>query len=295
MSRTLVTGSAGFTGRYLTDLLMACDHEVIGLVHSGDGDSRIEVRHVDLLDRERLGQIVTDVRADHVVHLAAIAHVDHGDVGALYQNNILGSRNLFDALANASVKPRSVLVASSANIYGNSDERVISEAVVPMPANDYGVTKLAVEHLARIYGDRLPIIVTRPFNYTGRGQSERFLIPKIVGHAKRQEKVLSLGNLDVARDFSDVRMVVDAYAKLLNTPSAIGKTINVCSGRATSLREVIAMTEALSGHQFQVQVDPCFVRSNEVRELMGSNALLRQHVGDLAISPLQDTLNWMLG
>jgi nucleoside-diphosphate-sugar epimerase len=171
---------------------------------------------------------------------------------------------------------------------------LLDETLPPDPANDYGVTKAAVELLAGIFSDRLPLIVVRPFNYTGRGQSDRFLIPKIVSHVLRGAPEIELGNVEIARDFSDVRSVVEAYARILDNPSAVGTTLNVCSGRATSLRELIAMTELITGHRMTVRVNPAFVRDDEVRSLCGSNKKLRDTIGPLPMLPLEDTLRWML-
>ena len=295
MTRTLVTGLAGFTGHYVREALSAAGHEVLGIGHApADGTSTDGYYAVDLLNESEVRRVVRDAGANHVINLAAIAAVDHGNVAQIYQTNIIGTRNLLAALSEASVRPQSVIIASSANIYGNATEGRIAEDARPAPANDYGVSKVATEYVASIYADKLPLIVTRPFNYTGVGQAETFVIPKIVAHARRGETVLNLGNLDVSRDFSDVRMVASAYARLLQNPRAVGRTVNICSERASTLREIIAMVEALSALTFEVRVDPRFVRANEVRTLFGSNALLRELVGDLAIPPLQDTLAWML-
>ncbi|WP_137984288.1 GDP-mannose 4,6-dehydratase, partial [Pseudomonas viridiflava] len=87
---------------------------------------------------------------------------------------------------------------------------------------------------------RLPLVITRPFNYTGVGQAENFLLPKIVSHFTQRESTIELGNLDVWRDFSDVRAVTSAYRGLLEA-RPLGKTLNVCSGVTHSLREVIEM------------------------------------------------------
>lgn len=212
----------------------------------------------------------------------------------MYRTNVVGTRQLLEALTTASKPPSSIITVSSANIYGNSREGELDETMPPSPANDYGVTKLASEFVARVYMKRLPIVIVRPFNYTGRGQSESFLLPKIVNHARRRASVIELGNLDVARDFSDVRTVSDAYVKLLDTPEAIGETYNICSGRAVSIGSVLDCVTRLSGHKMEVRVNPDFVRSNEVRTLCGSAAKIEQTVGKLDHRPLEETLSWML-
>ena len=297
MTRTLITGAAGFTGRYLVSELANRGHEVHGLVHVMPDDEverATALYQADLADLDRIRQIVAEVRPEKVVHLAAIAFVAHDDVEALYRSNIVGTRQLLEALHQLAERPSSVLLASSANIYGNSRSGVIDESVPPAPANDYGISKVAVELLAQIYAEWLPIIVVRPFNYTGREQDRNFVIPKIVAHAQDRQPVIELGNLDVFRDFSDVRTVVDTYARLLEEPQAIGGTFNVCSGEAVSLREIIDLVQKLAGHSFEICVNPSFVRENEVRSLCGSAAKVESIIGPLRRIALEDTLRWML-
>ena len=296
MTRTLVTGAAGFTGRYLVHALAERGHEVHGLVHQHEPELADIVRahEADLADLDALRKVAAEVRPDYVVHLAAIANVAHGDIEQMYRTNVVGTRQLLEALAGTSGTPSSVLIASSANIYGNAREGVLDETVPAAPANDYGVSKVATEYVAQLYASRLPITVLRPFNYTGRGQSTDFLLPKIVAHARARAPVIELGNLDVARDFSDVRTVAAVYAKLLTEPAAIGETFNICSGRAVSLREVVEMVSDLSGHPLEVRVNPAFVRANEVRTLCGSPDKLEKVIGPLGSLPLRETLGWML-
>lgn len=296
MSRTLITGAAGFTGRYLTSELARRGHEVHGMVHDpcDNIEGAVALHQADLADLDALKRIVAEVRPVNVVHLAAIAFVAHGDVDALYRTNIVGTRQLLDALSGSAEAPRSVLIASSANIYGNRRAGILHEDLPPEPANDYGISKAAVELLARLYAERLPIVVVRPFNYTGRGQDSNFIIPKIVENARLRNQVIELGNLDVSRDFSDVRTVIDAYARLLDEPGTVGGTFNVCSGQSVALREVIELVQKLSGHSFDVKVNPDFVRSNEVRSLWGSPTRLEAAIGPLKKIPLEQTLRWML-
>ncbi|MDN7671618.1 GDP-mannose 4,6-dehydratase [Burkholderia oklahomensis] len=293
MAKVLITGIGGFTGRYLARRLTECGHDVCGLVHRAGVDLEWRAHVADLLDRGQVAEVVERERPDAVVHLAAIAFVAHDDASAIYQTNVVGTRNLLDALASSSHTPRSVLLASSANVYGNADREWIDESVPPAPANDYAVSKLSMEFVAKLWRERLPIVVVRPFNYTGVGQAVNFLLPKIVSHFRSRASVLELGNLDVIRDFSDVRTVVAAYEKLLDGAFA-GETFNVCSGVGYSLQDVLAMAEELAGYRPEIRVNPNFVRANEVRKLIGNGTKLRDAIGELPAIPLRDTLKWML-
>lgn len=297
MSRTLVTGAAGFTGHYVVAELAGRGHEVHGLVHGGTVGSVAGagfIHEADLADLEAVVRVVDEIQPTHVVHLAAISFVAHQDVEQMYRSNVVGTRQLLEALSRLRDPPGSILLASSANIYGSAQAGVLDECAAPAPVNDYGVSKLAMEYAAALYRQRLPLIVVRPFNYTGRGQPESFLIPKIVAHAHRRSTYIELGNLQVARDFSDVRTIADAYARLLLEPEALGNTFNICSGNAVSLREILELVEGISGHKMEIRVNPALVRSNEVRELYGSAAKLEGLIGPLRKIALEETLRWML-
>ena len=297
LTKVLITGATGFTGRYLAPKLAAAGYDVHGTAQCGDRgdvDGIATLHSIDLTDLKAVEQVVRDVSPAKVVHLAAIAFVGHSDIAEMYRTNILGTRNLLEALASASDRPAAVLIASSANIYGNSRSGKLDESVPPSPANDYAVTKVATENLVAIYRDRLPLIVTRPFNYTGVGQSTDFVIPKIIDHARRRAETIELGNLDVERDFSDVRSIADIYRRLLDCPAAIGGTFNICSGRHYSLAEVIALIEEISDHKMRIAVNPAFVRKNDVHTLYGDNARLSDTIGQLDMPPLRHTLRWMV-
>jgi len=290
--RALITGIKGFTGRYLAQELSRAGYQVFGTTHGTETQNQGHYA-VDLCDKQALRVAIQEIQPDVVAHLAAISSVVHGDVDEIYRVNIVGTRNLLESLAALDKKPRAVLIASSANIYGNSVSEVLAENEPAMPANDYAVSKLAMEHVARLWMDKLPIIVTRPFNYTGVGQTENFLLPKIINHYRRQASEIELGNLDVARDFSDVRNVAVAYARLLEKAPA-GETFNICSGTAYSLREVLQMASELAGYEIKVRVNPAFVRANDVHKLMGNGGRLQACIGDLPQIALRDTLAWML-
>jgi nucleoside-diphosphate-sugar epimerase len=289
--RALLTGCHGFTGRYVAAELEAAGYEVVGLAHDGD-PPREGVLRANLLDRQAVKRAVAEARADAVVHLAAISFVAHGDADEIYRTNVVGTRNLLEVLAGASGKPRSVVLASSANIYGNAVAESIDENTPPAPANDYAVSKLAMEYMVRLWTDRLPIVLVRPFNYTGVGQHENFLIPKIVAHFRRGARTIELGNTDVARDFSDVRDIARAYAAIVGKAPA-GAVVNLCSGNAHALRGVLDAMARIAGYEIEVRVNPAFVRGNEIKRLVGSNARLRALTGFAPSIPFEETLRWM--
>lgn len=289
--RVLVTGIQGFTGQYMAAELTAHGYEVFGL--GSQPSAAVNYRQVDLLDAEAVRRTVAEIQPEVVIHLAALAFVGHGDANAFYQVNLIGTRNLLEAVAASGKVPDCVLLASSANVYGNASAGVLSESTIPAPANDYAVSKLAMEYMASLWFERLPLVIARPFNYTGVGQTENFLLPKIVSHFRRKAARIELGNLDVWRDFSDVRAVVRAYRGLIEARPC-GQTFNVCSGRTHSLREVLGMCTEITGHQLQIEVNPAFVRASEVKTLCGDASRLRSVLGDWQTPPLLDTLRWML-
>lgn len=278
--RVLVTGLKGFTGQYLKAELEKHGHIVTGL-------------QANLTDAEAVAENIAAVKPEAVIHLAAIAFVGHGDANAFYQVNLIGTRNLLAALAQNAPNVRAILLTSSANIYGNRSEGKLTENTSPDPSNDYAVSKFAMENMAHLWEERLPIFIVRPFNYTGVGQSNKFIIPKIVNHFRENKNIVELGNLDVARDFSDVRSVASIYRKLIEL-RPIGKTINICSSRSYTLTQVIFLCEDITGHKIEVRVNPEFVRSNEVRILIGDNTRLKQLLGNWKPYSLEETLQWML-
>jgi nucleoside-diphosphate-sugar epimerase len=286
----LITGLRGFTGHYLAAALRANGARVVGLVQ-GSPQSSEEIA-CELTDAQAVHVAVEQVRPTHVVHLAALAFVGHADARAFYDVNLFGTLNLLEALAALPELPRKVLIASSANIYGTPGVEVIDESVCPAPVNHYACSNLAMEHMVRTWFDRLPIVMTRPFNYTGIGQDEKFLIPKIVSHFKRHAAKIELGNLDVSRDFSDVRDVAAAYMGLLES-DVRSDVFNVCSGQAYALLDVLRMMTEISGHAIEVRVNPAFVRANEIPVLRGEPRKLQARTGHAHRIPLRDTLQWM--
>ena len=278
--RLLLTGADGFTGTHLTQAASQAGFEVVQL-------------EAPLEDSVRLHAQVKAVQPTHVIHLAAISHVTHADTLAYYQTNLLSSLDFLDALSNLVKPPQKVILASSANVYGNTEQSPIMEAQIPAPVNHYAMSKLAMELLARNFDARLPIVITRPFNYTGIGHGAHFVIPKIVDHFVRKQNVIELGNVDVYREYNDVRDISAIYLALLERGQT-GQTYNLASGRTHSLRQVIQLIEKMTGQTMAINVNPQFVRNNEIITLSGSPQLLEATIGKIHWRPLEETLQWMM-
>lgn len=282
--RILLTGAEGFTGRHLTKHAEARGHNILPL-------------RADLTDPEAVQREVVELAPDAAVHLAAISFVGHEDATAFYAVNVLGTVHLLEALSALSTRPRGILLASSANIYGNCAASPIAETQPPAPVNHYASSKLAMEHMARTYGERLPLVFTRPFNYTGPGQALSFVIPKLVDHFARRADHIELGNLHVEREFNDVRMVSEVYLDLLEQGEP-GEAYNICTGRTYTLEQVLDELSDLTGHVPRIEVNPAFVRANELHRLCGNpaklQALARERGFAIPEFSLRETLESML-
>lgn len=281
-ARVFVTGLDGFTGTHLEAALRAKGYAAVG-----------PPPNLDLRDANAVREAIAGIAPDYVINLAGISFVQHGDLAEIYAVNTIGAMNLLGAIAENAPAVRKVILVSSANVYGNTQADPITEEVAPMPVGHYGCSKLAMEHMARAYFDRLPIVIVRPFNYTGVGQARSFLVPKIVWHFAQRAARIELGNLNVVRDFSDVRSVVEVYCRLLAADIA-PDVYNLCSGTGRSLRSVIDELTRQTGHAPEIATNPAFVRGAEVHRLVGGGAKLERAIGRVPAIPFADTLAWML-
>ncbi|MGO3667475.1 MAG: NAD-dependent epimerase/dehydratase family protein [Vreelandella alkaliphila] len=294
MQTCLVTGGSGFTGRYLIAELKRQGRRVVALASQPCGAD--EHHAIDLNDAAALAALVNSVAPQQVYHLAALSFVGHPTPLDFYHVNVLGTENLLKAVSALPDPPR-VLLASSANVYGANGQAVISEQVSPAPVNHYANSKMAMEHIANTYAERLPLMIARPFNYTGPGQAAHFLVPKIVQHIQQRASVIELGNTHVSRDFSDVRDIVSIYSRLLAewpAEAVSGSLVNVGSGEAVSLKDIIQRLEKLAGHQLEIHVNPAFVRSNEIPVLKACTQRLNAWLPGLKRLSLDQTLADML-
>ena len=195
MSCALITGVEGFTGRYLARELSLCGHSVAGIgINPCPVDLQLQqYKQVDLSDPSATAVAIAAMRPDLVFHLAGISHVQSSP-DAIYRINVAATRNLLAALAALETPPGFTLLASTANLYGNSGG-VLKETAVPDPQNDYAVSKLAMEYMANIWRDRLPITIVRPSITRGADRRHLSSFPNLFSTSVKNFPSLSWATL----------------------------------------------------------------------------------------------------
>ncbi len=285
--RALITGGAGFVGRWLAEHLRAEGDEVVLCDHE-----------TDVTDAGAIGPLVERSAPEAVYHLAALTHVGESwDAPVeVLRVNILGTAQVLAAARRLDPMPR-VLVISSAEVYGTvtPDQLPLTEVTPTAPVTPYAASKLAAEEVAlqAWRGHGQPVIVVRPFNHIGPGQSSRFAVAglarRIVEAQRAGASTLAVGTLESRRDFTDVRDVVRAY-RLVVTRGQLGARYNVCSGQDRSVAEIAARLLELSAAHLSFELDPALVRPVDLPVLRGSPARLEAETGWTPQIPLDETL-----
>ena len=310
--RVMVTGATGFAGSHLAEQLMDQGHEVFGLVHPASGhlpwpdNNRFVPIKGDLLDLASLRVVFDRSQPSQVFHLAGQASpgLSWQDPAGTIAVNAGGTANLLEAARDFG-KPRVVIVTST-HLLGDVklDGKPVTELTPAAPRDPYGISKLAAAFLAPVYWERygLPVIEARPFNHIGPRQAPGFVVADIASQVAAvklglAKPTIRIGNLDVERDFTDVRDVVAAYRALADQGDP-GEAYLVCSGKAVSIRWLLDTLIDLAECDVEVVVDPERVRPTEQQRIVGSYAKINRATGweptiDLRQS-LQDTLvDWL--
>tara|TARA_B100000989_G_C19497980_1_gene452960 strand:- start:581 stop:1441 length:861 start_codon:yes stop_codon:yes gene_type:complete len=278
-SKVVITGASGFTGKHLTNELKKFDYQVHPL-------------KADLTDRDSVFKEIKAAQPNYVVHLGGISFAGSSDDNSFYDVNVYGTLNLLDALKSLNQNPDRVILASSASVYGQSDCQVLDESLCPNPISHYGNSKLVMENMAHNYRNEFPILITRPFNYTGLGHDLRFVIPKIVSAYVSRVSELDLGNINVFREFNDVRDVCVIYRLLLEA-SISHQKLNICSGRQINLKQIIDIMSCISELTIEVVQNAEFTRTNEISHVCGDTSLLNGTIDFKWAYEIEDTLLWM--
>jgi GDP-4-dehydro-6-deoxy-D-mannose reductase len=303
VSRVLVTGIEGFVGSHLAPHLAELGHNVIGL-HWADVAAPLpaELHRGNVCDYDRTKSLLGEVRPDAVIHLGGISSVAASEEHTLrtYEVNAFGTIKLLEAVRQLSLRCR-VLLISSADVYGRSNVgRPLTESAPPLPLSPYALSKLMTGEAGRFYHRAygLDVVVLRPFSHTGPGQAPLFVFPKVAHGIARiergeQEPVIEMGNLDVRRDYTDVRDIVRAYALALDR-CASGETYNVTSGQPVVIREGVEHLCSLARRPLTVRSAPSHYRTHDIPLLTGDPGKFVAATGWRPRVPFTQTLTDLL-
>lgn len=294
--KLLITGVAGFVGHHCIEYFSSIHPEIdilgTDLVEASQVQSGLErftYRKVDLLDKAAIRYLFTTERIDSVLHLASFSSVAFSweRPADSFLNNSLIFINLIEAVKAIRPECRMLSIGSSEE-YGDvtPSELPLAESHALKPRSPYGVARISQEMLSEVFcsGYGLDIVMTRSFNHIGPFQRDNFVIPAFVRQfvqAEREGKSvvhLKVGDVDVVRDFTDVRDVVRAYDLLLQKGKK-GEVYNVCSGMGYKLRDIIGHIENLMSMRSEIETDSNTIRPLENREIVGNNAKIRKDCG----------------
>jgi len=290
MSRSvLITGAGGFVGRHLIQYALNRDADVVGLRKPGKSriaPGQVDWYSVDVTNQSRITQVISRLDPDWVFHLAGVSHVPRSikHPRKTYQVNFKGTLNLLESLSSHNGQT-SVLLAGTASEYGETarDYIPLSESDPLAPNTPYGVSKASMDLLGGQWGhsSQLDVIRVRASPHTGPGQRDRFVCSNFARQVSAIERgskpVLNVGNVGVVRDILDVRDVVDAYWKLMNSDVTTG-VFNVCRGEGHALEQVIEILRNLTDGSFEVEPEPERKRSDEIFKIVGDPSLLKTQV-----------------
>jgi GDP-4-dehydro-6-deoxy-D-mannose reductase len=313
--RYFITGIGGFAGTHLAARLLEDGHDVQGLVRErrrytgllelAERHPRFDVGSLvcgDVADADGMMRVMAEARPDGVFHLAGIAFVPRAesDPGLALTVNALGSRHVMAAVHRVAPASR-VVIVGSADVYGAAAETglPIEESCALRPVSTYGLSKAAADMAAfqQWWETGLAVIRARAFNHTGPGQSAAFVCSDFARQVARIERgaappVLRVGNLQSARDFSDVRDIVRGYAVLMERGTP-GEAYNLCSGETVTIAAIVDCLRAEIRVSFAVVEESTRVRRREIPRVVG-NAARAHALGWTPTLPLRQTLRDLL-
>lgn len=284
--RWLITGARGFTAQHFISHLKARGEDVFATSTTLDTAIKCDFR-----DEAAIKALLREIRPERVLHLTGVYGTDPNLAPLFKDVHVTQTENLIKGCA-AMPTPPAIALASSAHVYGNQGGR-ISESAPLVRISEYAASKIEMEALAKKWSKETPIFVTRSFNYTGTGQSEKFLIPKIIQHFKTKAPKLTLGDISIERDFSDVRDIIQYYMAMFEADYT-GQIVNFCSGNLISVRDIVLTCQEITGHEIKVEQSPALMRPNEIQILYGCTDKLLELTGRKSTMTIKQTLSAML-
>lgn len=308
MKKILITGITGFAGSWLAQYLSSQEKtEIIGTYlnskthrNVANLENRIRLVQCNLLKKENVEQLIKEEKPDAVYHLAAIASpaLSFKEPESVLTNNIASELYVFEALRSAELTGTKILIVSSADVYGKVEpaDLPIDEETKMQPTNPYAVSKIAQDYLALQYflSYSMPIIRIRPFNHIGPRQSADFVVSSFARQIAEIEKgkkeaILSVGNLDTRRDFTDVRDMACAYSLALEK-GVPGAVYNIGTDKSQTIKETLLTLLSFSKIDIAIQEDDQLIRPTDTQELLCDSTKFRKKTGWQPEIPIEQTL-----
>jgi len=301
MNRILITGCNGFVARHFVDYIHkhGIAANLIGIDVEGSSPlAGLDYHQLDLMDIQGIKALLMSSQPTHVAHFASVSSVSQSWEKPLesFTNNTNIFLNIVESVRKLGLSPRILSVGSSEE-YGNYPRHALplKEHYQLRPCNPYAIARVAQEMISKLYADSygIEIMMTRSFNHIGPGQREIFAIPSFMSQmikAKAEKRTsISVGNIDIVRDFLDVRDVVDAYYKILFFGRK-GDVYNVCRGIGHTLREVIQQIAEIIDFAPELKIDPCKVRPSDNQIIIGDPSKLMTELNWRPVIPLESSL-----
>ncbi len=282
MKKALITGVSGFAGSFLAEYLTEKNTYTIAGTYLSESSKenvasigeKLSLTKVDLMDREKVFELIKNESPDVLFHLAALSSPAESfkDPSRTINNNIVGEINLLESIREAGLTETRILIISSAEVYGvvSQEDLPVDEETELRPASPYAVSKIAQDFLGLqyYYAHQLPIIRVRPFNHIGPRQAPNFVVSSFAKQIAEIEKkksppVLHVGNLSAKRDFTDVRDIVHAY-ELLIEKGIPGDVYNLGTGKSYRISDVLQILLSLSSVSITVTEDKALFRPGDL-------------------------------
>lgn len=302
----MIIGASGFVGSYLVSAVreeLGCELYVTRRTHAVDMGEDVQSFELDILDADAVGALLEQVRPDYIFHLAA-----QSSIGLSWQKprltveiNVKGSLNLLNAVRRLDYQPRILLVGSGEEYgYINPENVPITETEVLRPGNIYAATKACQSLMGKVYADayNMRMFMVRAFNHMGPGQSDKFVVSDFGKQVAQIElgfkpPLISVGNLEAERDFTDVRDMVRAYTSVIQF-GVPGEIYNVGSGKAIKIRKILDVILSQSRTKIEVQIDPAKLRPSDIPIIAADTSKLYETTGWKPEIPLEQTVSDVL-
>lgn len=291
MKKIFITGAEGFVGQHAVNILKK-DYSIVGLSRSTPLESEENVEYIigDILDPNAIEKILAQHNPDVILHLAGIAKTWNNDLKEVFNINLFGTLNIYQAIINIKEKkdynPKIIFV-SSAEVYGKTqDTKSITEEMLLFPISEYGSSKASADRASFQFSQThgLNIVILRPFPHIGPGQKGGFFVPDMASQIIEiendpQKHELMVGNLQSVRDYLDVRDVIQAYKLAIETNLPKGEVFNICSGNGVKVEDLLKKLLSLTNKKIAVVQDPSKLRAVDLPVFVGNNHKFAEATG----------------